>query len=92
MEEKENIPVGQNSQREANNTQCACGRVEGTIIKGDSDDSWWINSQKDTSDIKLVPCFVQVLIEETEMIPVGLNSQKEASNNQQTNGPVEDML
>ena len=72
----------------ANNTQRACG----TIIRGDSDDSWWINSQKDTSDTKHVPCLAQGVIEETEMIPVGWNSQKEARNKQQTNGPVEDML
>ena len=31
-------------------------------------------------------------IEDTERIPVGWNSQKEANNTQQNNGPVEDML
>ena len=35
MEEKERIPGGWNSQREANNTQCDCGRVEGTIKERD---------------------------------------------------------
>ena len=90
MQEKEKVPDTWNNQMKANNTQCDCGRVEGTIIK--RDDSWWINSQKDTSYTKHVPCLAQGVIEETEMIPVGWNSQKEASNNKQTNGPVEDML
>ena len=60
--------------------------------KGERDDSWWMDSQKDTSYTKHDPCLVLGVIEETEMIPVGWNSQKEASNTQQTNGPVEDML
>ena len=46
----------------------------------------WI-IQKDTSDTKHDPCLVQGVIEETDMIHVGWNSQKEASNTQQTNGP-----
>ena len=38
-----------------------------------------MGSQKDTSDIIHDPCLVWGVIEETEMIPIGLNSQKEAN-------------
>ena len=51
-----------------------------------------MDSQKDTIVTKHYPCLVLGVFEEKDMIPDGWNSPKKASNTQQTNGPVEDML
>ena len=72
-------------QREANNTQCYFG-------SGERDDSWWIDSQKVSSDIKYNYGLVKGVLEETAMIHFGWTNQKKASNTQESNGPVEDML
>ena len=61
-------------------------------MKAKKEKTEWRESRSDTSDTKHDPCLAYGVIEEIYMISVGWNSQKEASNTQQTNGPVEDML
>ena len=82
---EERISGGWNRQEEANNTHCDHGPVKDTIkeiviIHG----RWKI--QINISDTKHDPCSVKGVMEETEMIPVGWNSHKEAGITQQNRG------